>query len=57
MTQPDLDWNAYRACPVCKASIGEPCVSRSGMVVGGRPDGVRTVLHQSHLARKARTGR
>jgi hypothetical protein len=52
-----IDWSAYRACAVCKAILGEPCVSRSGRVVGGRPDGVRTILTHAHVCRKLRTRR
>lgn len=53
-----VDWSAYRACSqVCRAPIGEPCVSLSGRVVGGRPDQVRTALTHPHAARKRRTKR
>lgn len=52
------DWSTYRKCSqVCAAPIGEPCVSLSGKVVNGRPDGVRTVLAVPHNARKRRTVR
>lgn len=52
------DWSAYRACTqVCRAPIGKPCVSLSGRIVGGRPDGVRTELTIPHKARKLRTRR
>jgi hypothetical protein len=57
-TTPDLfPWAAYRACPVCKVKIGQSCVSLSGSVVNGRPDGVRTALVHAHAARKLRTRR
>ena len=50
------DWNAYRKClQICRAEIGEPCFSRSGKVVNGQPDGVRTDLDTPHKARKRRT--
>jgi len=51
------DWSKYRACPVCKVALGMPCVSLSGRVVNGRPDGVRTVLPIPHTIRPLRTGR
>ena len=55
MTEP-VDWSAYRACSqACRAPIGQPCVSLSGKVVGGRPDEVRIELDQPHKARKPRT--
>ena len=47
-------WNGFRACPVCKASIGVPCYSLSGRITGGVPDGVRTPLTVPHRARRAR---
>lgn len=53
-----VDWSAYRACSqVCRAPIGQPCVSLSSKVVDGRPDGVRIELDQPHKARKPRTRR
>jgi hypothetical protein len=53
-----VDWSAYRACyAVCRAPIGEPCVSQSGHVVGGRPDGARTPLPRPHVSRKLRVKR
>lgn len=51
------DWSRYRACPVCRVGLGQPCVSRSGRVVGGQPDQVRTVLSQPHTIRPLRSGR
>lgn len=47
----------YRSCPICKAKLGEPCRSRSGRIVNGRPDGVITELDYPHVARKRRTRR
>jgi hypothetical protein len=47
----------YRACPVCKVPLGEPCVSLSGRIVGGRPDGARTELSLPHTIRKLRIRR
>ena len=52
----EVDWNAWRHCQVCGAERGQPCVSRSGKVVDGRPDNARTELARPHLARKERTG-
>jgi hypothetical protein len=59
MIIPDVtDWNLYRKCSqVCGAEIGQPCVSRSGRIVEGRPDGVRTVLAVPHVSRKRRVRR
>lgn len=49
-------WMAFRACPVCKVRLGEPCVSLSGRVVNGRPDHVAVLLSEPHRSRKMRTG-
>jgi hypothetical protein len=54
MTPEPTDWSMYRACPVCKVALGAPCVSRSGRIIGGQPDGVRTVLPVPHTLRKRR---
>lgn len=51
-----IGWANYRACPVCKTPLGVACVSLSGMVVNGRPDGVRTELGAPHKSRKRRSG-
>ena len=52
------DWNLYRKCSqVCRAEIGQPCISLSGKIVEGRPDNVRTELTVPHKARKLRTRR
>lgn len=55
--RPVNDWGVYRACPICKAPIGEPCRSLSGTIVNGRPDGTITALETAHIARARRTGR
>ena len=52
-----IDWHAFRKCPVCRREIGAPCVSASGTLVNGRPDGKLTPLRHAHVARKRRTGR
>lgn len=55
----DGDWSVYLLCPICRAPAGLPCWTRSGLVSGGRPDGVARTLARPHIARKrsARTGR
>jgi hypothetical protein len=52
-----VDWNAYRACSTCLAKMGKPCFSRSGKIVGGQPDGIRTALPAPHGGRKLRVKR
>lgn len=42
----------YLKCSICRVGKGESCVSQSGHIVGGRPDGARTVLDHPHNARK-----
>lgn len=42
----------YLKCPVCRVAKKDWCVSRSGKVVGGRPDGVQIELEAPHKARK-----
>lgn len=54
---PEINWENWRACPVCKTPLGSPCFSRSGMVVDGRPDGVNTFLPRPHNARSMRKPR
>jgi hypothetical protein len=54
---PPVDWSQYRACGICKVRLGEPCISLSGRVVDGRPDGVRTVLTRAHGGRRPRRRR
>lgn len=50
------NWDLYRKCSqICRAEIGQPCVSRSGRIVNGQPDGVLTALAVPHKARKIRT--
>jgi len=41
----------YLSCPICKVDKGQPCLSRSCRIVGGRPDEVRTELDHPHNAR------
>jgi hypothetical protein len=54
----DTDWSAYRKCSqICGMPTGQACVSVSGTIVGGRPDGIRTELAVPHRARKLRTRR
>lgn len=50
-------WDDYRKCPICRREIGHPCVSMSGAIHGGRPDGKLTPLPHPHVARKRRAGR
>lgn len=42
----------YLACPICKVPKGQSCLSRSGRIINGRPDDVRTELDHPHNARK-----
>lgn len=51
------DWWRWRKCTTCLAPTGEPCVSQSGRVVNGHPDGVVTVLLEPHRARRPRKGK
>jgi hypothetical protein len=44
-----VDWNRYRRCPVCFASLGEPCVQLSGSTTVLRSD-------RAHSSRPLRTG-
>jgi hypothetical protein len=50
-------WDDYRQCPTCRRPTGSACVSQSGRVVLGRPDGVETELEHPHVARRRRAGR
>jgi len=53
-----IDWNDYRKCSqICGMPTGKACVSMSGTIVGGRPDGIRTELLIPHKARKLLTRR
>lgn len=53
MTIEATDWDAYGKCSqVCRQPTGKPCVSQSGRIVGGRPDGALTPLAAPHAARK-----
>lgn len=50
---PATDWDAYGKCSqVCRQPTGKPCISQSGRIVGGRPDGALTPLAVPHAARK-----
>lgn len=50
------DWSMWRLCPVCRAPIGQPCLTRSGRVVGGRVVGPSVRLDRPHAMRRLRTG-
>lgn len=52
-----VDWDSLRACPTCKRPTGKPCVSMSGRINGGQPDGEATPLPHAHVARKPRVRR
>jgi len=54
---PSVDWSKWRACPVCRAELGNPCRALSGRVEGGRPDGVATALPMPHAKRQPTRGR
>lgn len=56
MTDAQVDWQAYRQCPMCKAGTGVACWARSGRIIGGVPDGVGIALEQPHRLRRLRTG-
>lgn len=56
MSEP-VDWLAYRKCRVCQRGTGNPCIARSGRIVGGRPDGVARDLAEPHTARRMRSQR
>jgi hypothetical protein len=42
----------YLKCPVCQVPARKWCVSRSGRIVGGRPDEVEQRLDRPHTQRK-----
>jgi len=50
-------WDDYRKCPTCLRPMGVACVSLSGYISGGRPDGVEQLLEHPHVARRRRSGR
>jgi hypothetical protein len=52
-----VDWLNFRKCRVCNAASGDACISRSGRVTGGRPDGAITRLPLPHTLRRRRAGR
>jgi hypothetical protein len=53
----EYDPDDYRKCETCGAVTGVLCVSLSGRVAAGRPDGIRTPLPWPHVARPRRKGR
>jgi hypothetical protein len=53
-----INWDDYRKCSqICGMPTGQACVSVSGTIAGGRPDGIRTELDMPHQSRKRRTRR
>jgi len=52
-----VNWDAYRQCDGCRANTGEPCISLSGKVVNGHPDGCETPLERPHKSRRLRAAR
>lgn len=48
-----VDWSRYRKCPVCFAKIGEPCLSQSGLTIGGQ---AAIPLDTPHFRRELRAG-
>lgn len=57
MTSPEINWLEYRKCGICMVGTGNPCVSRSGRIVDGQPDGIRTELKAPHKGRRLRTAK
>ncbi len=51
-----VDWKSYRACHICRAPAGAPCVSRYGRIVAGRPEGGPHPLQVAHGHRKRASG-
>lgn len=51
------DWAAYRACRICAAAPGEPCVAKYGRIVDGRPVAGPRALQVAHGHRKRVSGR
>lgn len=51
------DWTLYRACPVCKVAICDPCLSMSGSIAGDQPDGIAVTITHAHASRRFRLGR
>lgn len=52
-----VDWSAYRACHICRAPAGKPCVARYGRIVAGRTEGGPATLTIAHGHRKRVSGR
>lgn len=54
------DWSTYRACTVCRAGIGEPCRTRSGVYVADLSPSKSAVVvvstDRAHSTRRKRTG-
>lgn len=48
-----IDWEAFQACPVCPALLGEPCLELSGWCV----EMVAVEAAEPHTGRKPRAGR
>lgn len=48
------DWRLYKACRICGAAAGGPCVSRFETIVDGRPTGSPRTLPVAHGHRKRR---
>lgn len=55
--QPEVNWNDWRKCPICRAETDWACYALSGRVAGCRPDGAITMLIRPHSGRRRRAGR
>ena len=52
-----VDWSRYRACPVCGAPLGKPCVIFGGaVIVDDVISATATFAESPHSDRKLRTG-
>jgi hypothetical protein len=47
-----IDWARWRACPVCFAELGQPCLTLSGFTAAGP---VSVAAERPHGGRKERT--
>lgn len=47
-----VDWERYRACPVCAAELGESCAALLKVIVGSTP--LKTEATAPHSGRKLR---
>ncbi len=47
-----VEWDRYRACPVCAAGLGEPCAALMAVIVGTTP--LKTEATRPHTGRKLR---